>query len=64
MRKWHTIAVFVFLWRSAAAQVGLECEQRAEPLGIDVVLPRLSWQLNSGTQTAYEVLVASSPALL
>jgi alpha-L-rhamnosidase len=42
----------------------LTCEYRINPLGIDVVQPRLSWQLESnqrGTrQTAYRILVAAS----
>ena len=46
----------------------LRCEYLDSPLGIDVVQPRLSWILESGErgahQTAYQVLVASSPELL
>jgi alpha-L-rhamnosidase len=42
----------------------LTCEYRINPLGIDVVQPRLSWQVESdqrGTrQTAYRILVAAS----
>jgi alpha-L-rhamnosidase len=42
----------------------LTCEYRINPLGIDVLQPRLSWQLESdqrGTrQTAYRILVAAS----
>ena len=42
----------------------LQCEGMAEPLGIDVAHPRLSWQLQDprrgARQTAYEVRVASS----
>jgi alpha-L-rhamnosidase len=42
----------------------LTCEYRINPLGIDVVRPRLSWELESnerGTrQTAYRILVAMS----
>ena len=42
----------------------LRCEYHIEPLGIDVVEPRLSWIVESGQrgqmQTAYQVLVASS----
>ncbi len=41
----------------------LHCEYLADPLGIDVVQPRLSWKLESQwrgqKQTAYQVLVAS-----
>ncbi|HEU5015093.1 MAG TPA: glycoside hydrolase family 78 protein [Roseiflexaceae bacterium] len=46
----------------------LRCEYRSNPLGIDVAEPRLSWQLQSdergARQTAYQVLVASSPEKL
>jgi len=46
----------------------LRCEQLADPLGIDVTQPRLSWQLASDQrgagQSAYEILVASSEARL
>ncbi len=47
---------------------GLRCEYAVNPLGIDVVSPRLSWRLESNqrdaAQTAYQVLVASSPEKL
>ena len=46
----------------------LTCEYRTNPLGIDVLQPRLSWQLESdqrGTrQTAYRILVAASETAL
>jgi alpha-L-rhamnosidase len=46
----------------------LRCEYRADPLGIEAEHPRLSWILRSSErgqrQTAYRVLVASSPELL
>ncbi|HEX4022149.1 MAG TPA: family 78 glycoside hydrolase catalytic domain [Acidobacteriaceae bacterium] len=47
----------------------LRCEYRENPLGIDILKPRLSWTLHAGNrrgvrQTAYRILVASSPALL
>jgi alpha-L-rhamnosidase len=42
----------------------LACEYRTHPLGIDVLRPRLSWQLHSdrrgARQAAYRVLAASS----
>ena len=52
-----------------AAEVGsLRCEYLADPLGIDAMRPRLSWVVSSSLrgdrQTAYRVLVASSPELL
>src|SRR5919107_2600908 len=44
--------------------VGLRCEYRADPLGIDERAPRLSWALESEgrgqVQSAYRVLVARS----
>ncbi|HVO41969.1 MAG TPA: alpha-L-rhamnosidase N-terminal domain-containing protein, partial [Aggregatilineales bacterium] len=46
----------------------LLCEYRANPLGIDVTSPRLSWQMQtdrqSARQTAYRVLAASAPERL
>lgn len=46
----------------------LRCEYLADPLGIDVARPRLSWRLDwpwrGAKQTAYRLLVASSPDLL
>lgn len=46
----------------------LRCENRDNPIGIDVEKPRLSWWVRSPArgqrQTAYRVLVASSGALL
>jgi alpha-L-rhamnosidase len=45
-----------------------KCENLVDPLGIDVTQPRMSWVLTSPQrgqkQTAYQVLVASSPELL
>ena len=47
---------------------GLKCEYLADPVGIDVVRPRLSWVIESARrgerQTAFRVLVASSPERL
>jgi alpha-L-rhamnosidase len=53
----------------AGLHVGeLRCEYKVDPLGIDRARPRLSWTM-LGTQadqeqTAYQILVASSPELL
>ena len=50
--------------------INLRCEARANPLGIGNASPELSWQLESVgqgtayrglTQTAYEIIVGSSP---
>lgn len=47
---------------------GLRCEFLSDPLGIDVLQPRLSWVMASSgrgeRQTAYEIMVASTEALL
>ena len=44
------------------------CEQRENPLGVDVAQPRLNWILQSDqrgdTQTAYQILAASNEAIL
>jgi alpha-L-rhamnosidase len=49
---------------SSVAVNKLRCEYRVNPLGIDVVEPRLSWILESDQrgqmQTAYQILVAGS----
>jgi alpha-L-rhamnosidase len=54
--------------KMSPAVQGLRCEYLANPLGIDVAKPRLSWTLNAAagirSQQAYRVLVASSPATL
>jgi alpha-L-rhamnosidase len=46
----------------------LRCEYLVDPLGIDATQPRLSWVLDSNqrgeTQTAYQILAASSAGLL
>ncbi len=64
------MATFV-MTRSQAAELKAErlrCEYRENPQGIDASRPRLSWVLQSADrgqcQTAYQVLVASSPKLL
>jgi alpha-L-rhamnosidase len=53
---------------SAATAGNLRCEYLLNPLGIDINRPRLSWMMSSGgrgaRQTAYQILVASSPTNL
>ena len=73
------VAVFVVLYSLCAvrpvraadgplAPVNLRCEYLKNPVGIDVRQPRLSWvDRHTGraqVQTAYQILVASSPELL
>lgn len=53
----------------SSVKVGqLTTESAHQPLGIDVARPRLGWQLTSPnraqSQTAYQILVASSPSVL
>jgi len=47
---------------------GLRCDHLVDPLGVDRKVPRLSWRMiaaNRGArQTAYRILVASSPKIL
>ena len=51
-----------------AAPMHLRCEYLANPAGIDVPSPRLSWQMNDGrrgaAQFAYQILVADEAAKL
>lgn len=51
-----------------SAPLRLRCEFMQNPLGVDVAAPRFSWWVNDArpaeVQSAYEILVASSPALL
>ena len=51
-----------------APPVNLRCEYLADPLGIDVLQPRLSWRFEwpgrGQSQTAYRLLVASGSDLL
>ena len=53
---------------AAASLTNLRCEYRAQPMGIDVAKPRLSWMLESAQrgakQSAYQILVASAPEKL
>jgi len=75
MRPWGSFAVIgslLFMGSPAFAQTGkpvaLECESLVTPLGMDAIHPQLSWKLqdsrDGAKQTAYELQVASSLALL
>jgi alpha-L-rhamnosidase len=56
------------LWGQTLRVDDLRCEYLKDPLGIDTAQPRLSWTVQSHQraqrQTAYELLVASSPERL
>lgn len=61
--------LFAGVGMAAPLRVGvMKCEYRINPLGIDALQPRLSWELHSeergAAQAAWQVLVASSPELL
>lgn len=64
----HIILLFFATHMAAAQPAHLECEQLSDPEGIDALHPRLSWQLTGNgknlCQTAWQILVASSPELL
>ena len=70
---WRFVIVWIFCQFSLFAASGgivpihLRCEYMENPLGIDVLKPRLSWQLKAlnstqrgQKQSAYQVLVASN----
>lgn len=65
------ISLLLPLLTQAAGTVtvtALRTEQMVNPMGLDTATPRMSWQLESDQknvmQTAYHLLVASSPELL
>jgi len=68
MKKIHLTGLLAFIFLLGVnAQVtvgGLLCENRNNPLGIDVARPRLSWQLRAERrnviQSAYEIRVSAS----
>jgi alpha-L-rhamnosidase len=53
---------------SSLSIAALRCEYRKNPMGIDVLQPRLSWQMRSNLrgahQTAYQILIAPSETSL
>lgn len=53
----------IFSVRAALVPANLQCEYLVNPLGIDALQPRLTWQVQSDErdqrQTAYQILVAS-----
>ncbi len=76
---WALAMIFIisFLFAHAAISqsqavsvsiAGLKCEYKINPLGLDVLRPRLSWQILAGErgwkQSAYQIRVAQDPAAL
>ena len=72
MKRWGLLACWVAgaAWGPAATLENLRCEYRLNPLGIGERAPRLSWAmredagLRGARQSAYQILVASSPERL
>ena len=80
MKKWIMLALLaVFVLISACSQENqkkisdlkithLRCEYLKNPLGIDVVKPRLSWVIESSErslkQTAYRIIISSNEEIL
>lgn len=73
MSKRAHIALLIFILSTYKCLAGiatqnLRCEMLHNPLGIETIHPRLSWQITGEgrniNQTAYRVLVASTPAKL
>jgi len=66
--SWLPLGTAVGQLPSEVLVTDLRCEYLVDPLGIDVVQPRLSWKLQSPwrgqRQTAYQILVASEERLL
>ncbi len=50
------------------APTALRCEYRYNPIGIDIQKPRLTWEMSDtvrgARQTAYQIMVATTPELL
>jgi alpha-L-rhamnosidase len=65
-----TLILVCLTWPCLAGVIvgGLRCEYLTDPLGIDAVPPRLSWVLQTEErgqkQTAYHIIVASTPEAL
>lgn len=58
MKAWVVVIWMALAGAAQGAVVGgLRCEYREDPLGVDADRPRLSWILDGGRQTAYQVVV-------
>ena len=59
----HSIATLMALLLTSPAMMHavevreLRCESQRNPMGIDALEPGLSWQLDTGRQTAYQIVV-------
>jgi alpha-L-rhamnosidase len=60
-RGWLAFAVAAIISPALLAQpYGLQVENLTNPLGIDVLAPRLSWKIDGAMQMAYELRAATS----
>src|SRR6185436_10022315 len=61
-------SVTIFSHAQWVEVVNLRCEYRHDPVGVDEIKPKLSWELQSKQQnvlqTAYRILVSDDPLLL
>src|ERR1017187_6156323 len=64
IKLWSLAAITTLKVAAAISVSQLQCEDRVNPAGMDVVNPQLSWILCSDQrgekQSAYQILVASS----
>lgn len=66
MHKLTSVLFALFMTMQAFSQglliADVRCENKVNPLGVDIAAPRLSWKINSSqrnvSQTAYRILVA------
>ena len=67
MKKFSVILILLYtgLFVQAATVENLRCEYLLNPIGVDEVTPRLSWEVVSSTrgdfQQSYQLIVSSSP---
>ena len=69
---YYILLIFAFFSLQSSAKgievTGLQTEQLINPMGIDTAEPSVSWRIESSAkdvrQTAYQILMASSPELL
>ena len=60
--------ISVNIFSQSLSVSNLRCEYKQNPIGIDILRPKFSWELRSSQenilQTAYRILVADDPASL
>jgi alpha-L-rhamnosidase len=67
MKRYSVILILLFAgsFIQAATVKNLRCEYLVSPIGVDAMIPRLSWEMNSekrgDLQRSYQIIVSSSP---